>query len=45
LETIQAFDSGDHKIFIGKILKARYEPDHEPLVYLRGKYRKVHVED
>ena len=44
LETHHAFDAGDHRIILGRILKVRYDPDHEPLVFLRGKYRKVHVE-
>lgn len=44
METHHAFDAGDHRVILGRILKVRYDPDHEPLVFLRGKYRKVHVE-
>jgi flavin reductase (DIM6/NTAB) family NADH-FMN oxidoreductase RutF len=44
METVQAIDAGDHRIFIGRILKVRFDPEHEPLVYLRGKFRKVHTE-
>ena len=37
-------DAGDHRIIIGRILKVHHDADHEPLVYLRGGYRKVHTE-
>lgn len=36
--THQAFDAGDHRIFIGRIVKVLMDPDHEPLVFLRGGY-------
>ena len=42
--TEQAIDAGDHRILIGRILKVHHDADHEPLVYLRGGYRKVHTE-
>ena len=44
LQTHHAFDAGDHRVIVGRILKVRYDPDHEPLVFLRGRYRKVHTE-
>lgn len=44
LETHHAFDAGDHRVIVGRILKVRYDPGHEPLVFLRGRYRKVHTE-
>jgi len=37
-------DAGDHRIIIGRILKVHHDADHEPLVYLRGGYRKVHTD-
>ena len=37
-ETHHAFDAGDHRVFIGRIVKVRMDPDHEPLVFLRGGY-------
>ena len=37
-ETYQAFDAGDHRVFIGHVRKVRMDPDHEPLVFLRGGY-------
>jgi flavin reductase (DIM6/NTAB) family NADH-FMN oxidoreductase RutF len=44
LETDQIIDAGDHRIFIGKILKVRFDPAHEPLVYLQGQFRRVHTD-
>ncbi len=44
LETTQVIDAGDHRIFIGRILKVRFDPEHEPLVYLRGQFRRVHTD-
>ena len=43
--THQAFDAGDHRVYVGRVVKLRYDPDHEPLVYLQGQFRRVHVED
>jgi len=43
-ETHHSFDAGDHRIFVGRILRVRYDPHHEPLVYLRGGYRRVHTD-
>lgn len=37
-ETHQAFDAGDHRIFIGRIIKVHMDPDHAPLVFLKGDY-------
>jgi len=42
--TEQSIDAGDHRILIGRILKVHHDADHEPLVYLRGGYRKVHTD-
>lgn len=35
-------DGGDHFILIGRVLKARFEPRRDPLLYFRGKYRRLH---
>lgn len=43
-ETHQAFDAGDHRVYVGRVVKLRYDPDHEPLVYLQGRFRRVHVD-
>ncbi len=35
-------DGGDHFILVGQVLKATYEPRRDPLLYFRGKYRRLH---
>lgn len=34
-------DAGDHFILVGHVLKAKFEPHGDPLLYFRGKYRAV----
>ena len=36
-------DGGDHAILVGHVRALRTLADAEPLLYLRGRYRKVHV--
>jgi flavin reductase (DIM6/NTAB) family NADH-FMN oxidoreductase RutF len=43
-ETHHSFDAGDHRVFVGRILRVFHDADHEPLVYLRGGYRRVHTD-
>jgi flavin reductase (DIM6/NTAB) family NADH-FMN oxidoreductase RutF len=43
--THQVFDAGDHRVYVGRVVKLRYDPGHEPLVYLQGRFRRVHVEE
>jgi flavin reductase (DIM6/NTAB) family NADH-FMN oxidoreductase RutF len=43
-ETRHTFDAGDHRVFVGKVLRVRHDAAHEPLVFLRGGYRKVHTD-
>lgn len=43
-QTHQVFDAGDHRVYVGRVVKLRYDPDHEPLVYLQGRFRRVHVD-
>ena len=38
-------DGGDHLIFVGRILRLRFDPDQDPLLYFQGRYRSVHVPD
>ena len=33
---------GDHFILVGRVLKAMFEPRRDPLLYFRGKYRRLH---
>lgn len=35
-------DSGDHVILVGEVVRARFEPQRDPLLYFRGKYRRLH---
>ncbi|MFM6852941.1 MAG: flavin reductase family protein, partial [Sphingopyxis sp.] len=33
---------GDHFLLVGRVLKAMFEPRRDPLLYFRGKYRRLH---
>ena len=35
-------DGGDHFILVGRVHKATFEPRRDPLLYFRGKYRRLH---
>lgn len=35
-------DGGDHVILVGHVERARYEPRRDPLLYFKGKYRRLH---
>jgi len=35
-------DGGDHFLLVGRVVKAIFEPRRDPLLYFRGKYRKLH---
>jgi flavin reductase (DIM6/NTAB) family NADH-FMN oxidoreductase RutF/pimeloyl-ACP methyl ester carboxylesterase len=35
-------DGGDHVILVGEVMKACFEPRRDPLLYFRGKYRRLH---
>ncbi|WP_292071009.1 flavin reductase family protein [Brevundimonas sp. UBA7534] len=40
--THQVVEAGDHLVFIGRVLRARFEPRRDPLLFFRGKYRRLH---
>lgn len=41
-KVVQVYEGGDHLIFMGEVDNAELlQPDH-PLLYFRGKYRKLH---
>jgi flavin reductase (DIM6/NTAB) family NADH-FMN oxidoreductase RutF len=40
--THEVVEAGDHLVFIGRVLRARFEPRRDPLLYFRGKYRRLH---
>ncbi|CAM8672618.1 alpha/beta fold hydrolase [Sphingobium sp.] len=35
-------DAGDHKILVGRVQRVQFEPHRDPLLYFRGKYRRLH---
>lgn len=35
-------EAGDHFLLVGKVEKASFEPRRDPLLYFRGKYRRLH---
>jgi flavin reductase (DIM6/NTAB) family NADH-FMN oxidoreductase RutF len=37
-------DGGDHHILVGKVLKASFDPSLDPLLYFRGRYRRLHFD-
>lgn len=37
-----AHEGGDHVILVGRVEKARFEPRRDPLLYFRGRYRRLH---
>ncbi len=38
-------DGGDHWILVGRVLRARFEEGPDPLLYYRGRYRRLHFDD
>lgn len=38
----QMHDGGDHVIVVGEVLRASFDPRRDPLLYFRGKYRRLH---
>jgi flavin reductase (DIM6/NTAB) family NADH-FMN oxidoreductase RutF len=37
-------DGGDHHILIGEVMKASFDPSLDPLLFFRGKYRRLHFD-
>ena len=40
--TYAVHEGGDHLIFVGEVTHAWFEPHRDPLLYFRGKYRRLH---
>lgn len=38
-----AFDAGDHRIYVGRVRRVWFDPSRDPLLYLQGGYRRVHI--
>jgi flavin reductase (DIM6/NTAB) family NADH-FMN oxidoreductase RutF len=36
-------DGGDHRIIVGRVERLKLDKGREPLLYLHGRYRRVHV--
>lgn len=41
-DTYATHDGGDHLIFIGRVKHAWFEPHRDPLLYFRGRFRRLH---
>ena len=41
-EKYAEYDGGDHVILVGRVSPASYEPRRDPLLYFKGKYRRLH---
>ena len=37
-------DGGDHQILVGQVVKASFDPGLDPLLYFRGRYRRLHFD-
>ena len=37
-------DGGDHDMLIGRLLRASFDRNMDPLLYFRGKYRRLHFD-
>jgi flavin reductase (DIM6/NTAB) family NADH-FMN oxidoreductase RutF len=44
-ELNHVFSAGDHRVCIGKVVKLRYDSVHEPLIFSRGRYRRVDLDN
>ncbi len=38
------YEGGDHFILVGEVVKASFEPMLDPLLYFRGRYRRLHFD-
>ena len=37
-------DGGDHHMLVGHVLKASFDPSLDPLLFFRGRYRRLHFD-
>lgn len=37
-------EGGDHHILVGKVVRANFDPNLDPLLYFRGRYRRLHFD-
>ena len=38
------YDGGDHHILVGQVIKASFDASLDPLLYFRGRYRRLHFD-
>ena len=43
-ERYAVYDGGDHHILVGRVIKASFDASLDPLLYFRGKYRRLHFD-
>ena len=43
-ERYAVYDGGDHHLLVGHVLKASFDPTVDPLLYFRGRYRRLHFD-
>lgn len=43
-ERFAVYDGGDHHILVGKVVKASFDESLDPLLFFRGRYRRLHFD-
>ena len=43
-ERYAVYDGGDHHILVGRVVKASFDPNIDPLLFFRGRYRRLHFD-
>ena len=43
-ERFALYDGGDHHILVGQVVKASFDAGVDPLLYFRGRYRRLHFD-
>jgi flavin reductase (DIM6/NTAB) family NADH-FMN oxidoreductase RutF len=43
-ERFAVYDGGDHHILVGQVVKASFDTSLDPLLYFRGRYRRLHFD-
>jgi flavin reductase (DIM6/NTAB) family NADH-FMN oxidoreductase RutF len=43
-ERYAVYDGGDHHILVGRVVKASFDAGVDPLLYFRGRYRRLHFD-
>jgi flavin reductase (DIM6/NTAB) family NADH-FMN oxidoreductase RutF len=43
-ERFAVYDGGDHHILVGHVIKASFDTSLDPLLYFRGRYRRLHFD-